>query len=196
MLAEPAFFSTPDEFRDWLAEHHETENELLVGFHKRGSGTPCMTWPESVDEALCTGWIDAVRKSIDAERYSIRFVKRRPRSIWSLVNIARVQALHDEGRMQPAGLRAFAGRKEERSGIYSHEQAEFPELLPEDDREFREHTAAWSFFESCPGSYRRAAIWGILSAKRDDTKRKRLEELINCSARGATVPRFTRPGAK
>lgn len=190
---EPIYFATPEAFRAWLAERHETAGELWVGFHKRSSGTPSMTWPEAVDEALCVGWIDAVRKSIDAQRYMIRFTKRRPNSIWSSVNIARVEVLTAEGRMQPAGLRAFAGRKEARSGIYSHEQTEFPEIPPDDEREFRHNAAAWDFFQSCPGWYRKAAIWSILSAKRDETKRKRLAELIDCSARGETVPRFTRP---
>jgi uncharacterized protein YdeI (YjbR/CyaY-like superfamily) len=191
-MVEPVYFATPEEFRAWLGEHHETAGELWVGFYKRGSGVPSMTWPEAVDEALCVGWIDAVRKSIDHQRYMIRFTHRRSRSIWSSVNVARVEALTAEGRMQPAGLRAFTDRKEERSGIYSHERSEFPELAPEDERIFRENAAAWDFFQSRPGSYRKAAIWSILSAKRDETQRKRLAELIDCSARGVTVPRLTR----
>jgi len=191
-MVEPKFFKSPADFRDWLAERHETETELLVGFHKRGSGIDSLTWPEAVDEALCAGWIDGVRKSIDAERYSIRFTKRRPTSIWSSVNVARIQVLTAEGRMHPAGLRAFAGRKEARTGIYSHEQTEFPELLPDDARAFQAHAEAWAYFESCPASYRKAAIWGILSAKRDETKRKRLAELIDDSAHGRKIARLSR----
>jgi uncharacterized protein YdeI (YjbR/CyaY-like superfamily) len=152
-----------------------------------------MTWPEAVGEALCIGWIDAVSKSIDTQRYMIRFTKRRPRGIWSSVNIARGDALTTERRMRPAGLRAFADRTAERSGVYSHEQTEFSELTSDDERAFHENAAAWEYFQTRPGSYRKAAIWSILSAKRDETKRKRLAELIDCSARRVTVPRFTRP---
>jgi uncharacterized protein YdeI (YjbR/CyaY-like superfamily) len=195
-LMIPTFFATPEQFRAWLTEHHETESELWVGFHKRGTGRASMTWPEAVDEALCVGWIDAVRKSIDAESYVIRFTKRRPGSVWSNVNVARVAVLIEAGRMQPAGLAAFAARKEARSGIYSYEQAGFPEFLPEHERQFRENQAAWEYFQSRPGWYRKSAIWSLLNAKRDETKIRRLAELIDCSARGETVPKWTRPGAK
>src|SRR5881275_2133923 len=119
---EPVFFATPEEFRAWLAAHHADERELLVGFHKKASGKPSMTWPESVDEALCVGWIDGVRKSLGGSRYTIRFTPRRPGSVWSSVNIRRAQALLEQGRMQPAGLKAFQARRENRSGIYSYEQ--------------------------------------------------------------------------
>lgn len=193
MPVNPTLFANAEAFRDWLAEHHETEAELWVGFRKRGSGLESMTWPEAVDEALCVGWIDAARKSIDETSYMIRFTKRRPRSIWSSVNVSRVAALTEAGRMQAVGLNAFAERKEARSGIYSHEQSAFPELLPEQERQFQAHPAAWAYFQSRPGSYRKAAIWSILSAKRDETKTKRLLELIDCSERGEIVPRFTRP---
>ena len=193
---EPRFFEEPGEFRAWLFEHHETASELWVGFYKRGSGISSITWSEAVDEALCVGWIDAVGKSIDSQRRVIRFTRRRPRSIWSLVNVAKIEALTAEGRMQPAGLRAFGDRKEDRTGIYSHEQSEFPEFPAEFGREFRENVVAWEYFESRPGSYRKAAIWSILSAKRDETQRRRLDELIACSARGVTVPRFTSPVGK
>ena len=191
-MMDPTFFATPTEFREWLAVNHDSVPELWVGFYKTKSGIPSITWPEAVDEALCIGWIDAVRKSIDAERYMIRFTRRLPRGIWSAVNIARVAALTSEGRMQAPGLRAFAERKEERSGIYSYEQAESPVLPPDFEQEFRMHADAWAYFESRPGWYRKAAIWSILSAKRDETKRKRLDELIDCSSRGVTLPRFTR----
>ena len=191
-MMDPTFFATPTEFRQWLAVNHDSVPELWVGFYKTKSGIPSITWPEAVDEALCIGWIDAVRKSIDAERYMIRFTRRLPRGIWSAVNIARVAALTSEGRMQAPGLRAFAERKEERSGIYSYEQAESPVLPPDFEQEFRMHADAWAYFESRPGWYRKAAIWSILSAKRDETKRKRLDELIDCSSRGVTLPRFTR----
>jgi uncharacterized protein YdeI (YjbR/CyaY-like superfamily) len=193
---ELVFFKDAEAFRAWLAANHAIETELWVGFRKRGSGLPSITWPEAVDEALCVGWIDAVRKSIDETSYMIRFTRRKPGSIWSAVNVARVEALTAEGRMQPAGLAAFAKRKEARSGVYSHEQAEMPELTPAQEAEFRANSAAWEYFQSRPGSYRKAAIWGIVSAKKEETKAKRLAELIECSARGETVPRLTRPARK
>lgn len=193
---EPIFFDTAASFGAWLAANHETEAELWVGFRKRGSGLPSLTWPEAVDEALCVGWIDAVRMSIDETSYMIRFTRRKPGSIWSAVNIARVAALAAEGRMQPAGRAAFARRKEARSGVYSHEQAGMPELTAEQEAAFRANPAAWDFFQSRPASYRKAAIWGVVNAKRDETKSTRLAELIDCSARGETVPRLTRPSGK
>jgi uncharacterized protein YdeI (YjbR/CyaY-like superfamily) len=193
---EPVFFAVADEFRAWLEAHHQTEFELWVGFFKRGTGRPSMTWAESVDEALCFGWIDAVRKSIDNERYAIRFTRRRPGGVWSNVNVARVAVLVESGRMQSAGLEAFAARREARSGIYSYEQDAFPELSSEHEQRFRADAAAWQFFQTQAMWYRRAALWGIVSAKRDETKERRLVELIDCSARGETVPRLTRPGKK
>src|SRR5436305_6711333 len=121
---KPLFFATPADWRDWLEEHHERGKEVLVGFHKRGSGKPCMTWPESVDAALCFGWIDGVRRSIDETSYTIRFTPRRPTSTWSAVNIKRVKQLKKTGLMHPAGLKAFAARSARKSGIYSYEQRE------------------------------------------------------------------------
>jgi uncharacterized protein YdeI (YjbR/CyaY-like superfamily) len=117
----PKFFRTPADFRRWLERHHGTQPELWVGFYKKGSGRPSITWPEAVDEALCFGWIDGIRKSVDAERYVNRFTPRRSRSNWSLVNIRRVGQLIAAGRMQPAGLRAFDARDERKSGVYSFE---------------------------------------------------------------------------
>ena len=193
---EPVFFEDVLAFRAWLIANHERESELWVGFRKRGTGLPSITWPEAVDEGLCVGWIDAVRKSIDETSYTIRFTRRKPGSIWSAVNIARVEALTAEGRMQPAGLAAFAKRKEARSGVYSHEQAEMPELTSSQEAEFRANAVAWEFFQSRPASYRKAAIWGIVNAKKDETKAKRLAELIECSARGETVSSLTRPAGK
>ena len=119
---QPRFFKTPAMFRKWLAAHHAKSKELWVGFYKKGSGKPSITWPESVDEALCFGWIDGVRKSLGDESYVIRFSPRKPRSIWSAVNIRNVDRLIKEDRMQPAGMRAYEARKEFRSGIYSYEQ--------------------------------------------------------------------------
>ena len=125
---KPTFFPTPADLRAWLEAHHERGEELLVGFYKRGSGRPSITWPESVDEALCFGWIDGVRRSLDAASYTIRFTPRRPRSIWSAINTRRIQELEVMGRVRPAGLAAFARRKEDRSGVYSHEQRDTARL--------------------------------------------------------------------
>lgn len=180
---KPTFFSTPAAFRKWLRLHHTTAKELWVGFHKKHSGRPSISWPESVDEALCVGWIDGIRKRIDEESYAIRFTPRRRGSIWSAVNIRRVAALTNEKRMQPAGLAAFAARRENRSGIYAYEQRS--EQLPEPFASvLRRNKAAWKFFQSQPPSYHKVIGWWVTSAKQDETRRKRLEKLIAASARG------------
>ena len=191
--ALPTFFATPAEFCAWLEEHHQESRELLVGYYKKGSGRPSITWPESVDEALCFGWIDGVRRGIDDVSYSIRFTPRKPRSTWSAVNIGRVEELRREGRMRPAGLRAFEARAEERSGIYAYEQAEAAALPEEQEQLFRANEEAWAFFQAQPAWYRRAAVWQIVSAKREETKRKRLATLIEDSAQGRTIRALTRP---
>ena len=154
MEANPHFFSNPAEFRSWLELHHAAEKELWVGYYKKGTGLPSMTWPESVDEALCFGWIDGIRKSIDGERYMIRFTPRKPRSIWSAVNMNRVEELTREGRMKPEGLRAYEARSEERSAVYSFEQKEPAVLTEAYEREFRANEAAWAFFEAQAAWYR------------------------------------------
>jgi uncharacterized protein YdeI (YjbR/CyaY-like superfamily) len=180
---DPLFFASSGEFRDWLHAHHATATEVLVGFHRKGSGRPSMTWSESVDEALCYGWIDGVRRTIDDQRYSIRFTPRKARSIWSNVNIAKVKALIAEGRMQPAGLAAWERRSEERSGVYSFER---PALVldAESERRFRKHTKAWRFFEAQPPGYRKQMIGRVMSAKRAETRERRLALLIEHSAAG------------
>jgi uncharacterized protein YdeI (YjbR/CyaY-like superfamily) len=189
-LLKPTFFKTPADFRQWFAKHHDKEQELLVGFYKRDSGKASITWPESVDEALCFGWIDGIRRSLDEIIYTIRFTPRRARSVWSAVNIKRAGELATQGRMQPAGFTAFAARKENRSGIYSYEQrsAELPE---EYRRVVKKNKAAWKFFEEQPPSYRKAANWWVLSAKKEETKLKRLDKLIDYSAQQQTIPQFT-----
>lgn len=180
---KPLFFPTPADFRRWLAQHHATATELLVGFHKVDSGRPSLTWPESVDEALCVGWIDGIRKRIDAHSYTIRFTPRRPGSIWSAINIRRVAALIAEGRMQPAGLRAFAARKENKSGIYAYEQPQ-AELVEPYAGLLKKNKAAWTFFHAQPPSFRKRACWWVISAKQEATRLKRLEKLIAASAQG------------
>jgi uncharacterized protein YdeI (YjbR/CyaY-like superfamily) len=164
-----------------------------VGFHKKGSGRPSITWAEAVDQALCFGWIDGVRKSLDENSYAIRFSPRKARSIWSAVNVKRAQELTVAGQMHPAGLAAFARRLDERTGVYSHEQRQAPAFDEEQETQFRGNPAAWSFFQSQAPSYRRAAIWWVISAKKDETRRKRLATLIADSAAGRTVRPLTRP---
>jgi uncharacterized protein YdeI (YjbR/CyaY-like superfamily) len=180
---EPRFFRSQSAFRAWLTKHHAAAPELLVGFYKKGSGKPSMTWPESVDEALCFGWIDGIRRRVDDDSYTIRFTPRRPRSIWSAVNIKRAQVLADEGKMQPTGRAAFEARTENRSGIYAYEQrsATLPETYA---RLMKKHKAAWSFFLAQPPSYRKRIGWWIVSAKQEETRLKRLDKLIDESAHG------------
>lgn len=185
---KPTFFETPAAFRAWLAKNHASTKELLVGFYKKGSKRPSITWPESVDEALCYGWIDGVRKSIDDESYTIRFTPRKTGSIWSTVNVNRVQALAD--RMRPAGLKAFEARKEAKSGIYSHEQGEV-ELPGPYLKLLKANKQAHAFFEKQAGSYQKAAIWWVTSAKKEETRKKRLDSLIAYSAKAEKIPQFT-----
>ena len=187
------FFATPAEFRAWLDEHHATAQELWVGLYKKGTGRPSITWPEAVDEALCFGWIDGVRKGLDDESYANRFTPRRARSTWSAVNIARVQELTKLGRMHPAGLAAFERRTEQNSGIYSFEQTGELVLGEDFERRFRENQSAWRYFEDQPASYRKAAIWWVISAKKEETRLRRLAVLIDDSANGRTIPLLTRP---
>jgi uncharacterized protein YdeI (YjbR/CyaY-like superfamily) len=177
----PAFFETAAQFGAWLAVHGANESELIVGFYKRGSGLPSMTWPESVDEALCFGWIDGVRKRIDEHAYQIRFTPRKPTSTWSAINIERVRALESESRMQDAGLKAYAQRREAKSAIYSYEQESGAALEREMEAQFRRCKKAWKFFEAQPPGYRHQMIWRILSAKRAATREARLARLIEAS---------------
>jgi uncharacterized protein YdeI (YjbR/CyaY-like superfamily) len=192
IVMEPTTFERPQDFRAWLEQHHDSEAELWVGYHKKGSRKPSMTWPESVDEALCFGWIDGIRKRVDAERYMIRFTPRRARSIWSAVNIARVAVLTEEGRMRPAGIRAFEARREDRSGIYSYEQRDGAKLDPAFEKRFRAKKRAWASFEAMPKSYRQAAIRWVMTAKKQQTRERRLATLIESAAAGRTVPPLTR----
>jgi uncharacterized protein YdeI (YjbR/CyaY-like superfamily) len=185
------YFRTPAELQKWFESHHQTARELWVGYYKTGSDKPSITWPESVDEALCVGWIDGIRKRVDDIRYTIRFTPRKPGSIWSAVNIRRVQALTRQGRMQPVGRQAFKARKENRSGIYSYEQRHATLVEPYAAR-LRQNARAWAFFQAQPASYQKAANWWVVSAKQEATRLKRLEKLIDDSAHGRTVPQFIR----
>lgn len=183
---KPTFFPTPQEFRQWLEEHHRTEKELLVGFYKVGTGKPSMTWPESVDQALCFGWIDGVRRLIDEESYSIRFTPRKPTSIWSAVNIRKMEELTTTGLMTEAGLKAFALRKEERSAIYSHEKE--PTVLdPAFEKQFKANKKAWEFFITQAPSYQKVMLHWIMGAKQEKTRISRLEKTIRESEMGKRV---------
>jgi uncharacterized protein YdeI (YjbR/CyaY-like superfamily) len=190
MDMRPTFFPTPAAFRRWLHRHHARADVLLVGYYKKDSGRPSITWPESVDEALCYGWIDGVRKRIDDASYTIRFTPRKPGSTWSSININRVRALIGENRMQPAGLVAFEARRENRSGIYSYEQRSVV-LDDRYSRLLKRDAAAWRFYETQPASYLKAVNWWVVSARQEETRLRRLEKLKSFSARGQRVPQFT-----
>jgi uncharacterized protein YdeI (YjbR/CyaY-like superfamily) len=177
------FFRTPADLRKWLQKHHASAVELWVGYYKVASGKASITWQESVDEALCFGWIDGIRKTIDAERYTNRFTPRKAVSTWSAVNIRRVQALIEKKRMQPAGLKAFEARREYRSGIYSYEQRP-TELVEPYLSLMKRDKAAWVFFQAQPPSYRKTLTWYVISAKQEQTRLKRLKTLIEACTRG------------
>jgi uncharacterized protein YdeI (YjbR/CyaY-like superfamily) len=189
----PIFFQTPQALRTWLEQNHDKETELLVGFYKKSSGKRSITWPELVDEVLCFGWIDGVRRGIDDESYTIRITPRKPTSNWSSVNIKRVGELEKEGRMTSAGRAAFERRSEKRSGIYSYEQRRKAKLDGEQEREFKANPEAWAFFHSQPAGYRRTATHWVTTAKREDTRHKRLAQLIEDSAAGRRLRHLTRP---
>jgi uncharacterized protein YdeI (YjbR/CyaY-like superfamily) len=191
---KPTFFPTPADFRRWLEKNHDKVSELLVGFYKKGSGKPSITWPESVDEALCFGWIDGIRRTIDDESYSIRFTPRRARSIWSAVNVKRVAELTKLGRMHPSGVRAFEGRDPKRSSLYSFEQRkEGQKLASEYQAKLEANNRAWAFFQAQAPYYQRTASWWVMSAKKEETRLKRLAMLIEDSARGRRIGLMARP---
>ena len=181
------YFRSPLEFRAWLEKHHGSETELLVGFHKVGSGKPGMTWSESVDQALCYGWIDGVRRSVDDHRYTIRFSTRKPRSNWSKINIAKVEALRRAGLMAPAGEKAYAAREEKRSGVYSFEQERPKVLSSAFEKRFKANKKAWEFFQTQAPWYRRTSVFWVMSAKKEETREKRLTTLIADSAKHRRV---------
>lgn len=180
------FFKTPADLRTWFREHAHSADELWIGFYKKDSGRPSITWPESVDEALCVGWIDGIRKSIDEASYKIRFTPRRKGSIWSAVNIRRVAALTEEKRMRPAGLKAFAARIANKSGIYAYEQRR-DELEEPFNTLLRKNKAAWTFFQAQPPSWRKRVGWWVISAKQEETRLKRFTALVEASAAGKRV---------
>lgn len=184
MRQKPEFFADSGSFREWLERNASTDDELLVGFMKRKTGQPSITWPEAVDEALCFGWIDGIRRSLDEERYIIRFTPRRARSKWSAVNIERVNALKAAERMKPAGLAAFERRSEHKSRVYSYEQRKSAKLTPAETRRFKSDHSAWEFFNAQPTGYRKTVTWWVRSAAKNETRSRRLDRLIEaCRAR-------------
>ncbi len=185
-MPAPRFFPTAEELRAWLEEHHADTPELWVGFHKRSTGKPSLIWPEAVDEALCFGWIDGVRKRLDGESYVIRFTPRRPRSVWSAVNLRRFEELRAMGRLRAPGLEAWEARDEKRSGLYSYENR--PQRLDAPyEKALRANRRAWEFFQAQAPWYRRTASFWVMSAKREETRERRLQTLIRDSAAGRPV---------
>ena len=193
---KPVFFASPPEWHAWLEQHHDQVQELWVGFYKRDSGKPSITWPEAVDGALCFGWIDGVRKSVDKGSYTIRFTPRKSRSTWSAINIKRIAELKKLGLMHSAGLQAFLRRTEDRSAIYAYEQRNGAKLSAEYEKLFRANKDAWAFFQAQPPWYRRTSSWWVISAKKEETRRKRLAQLIDDSAHRRPIPRLSRPPSK
>ncbi len=188
MSKDATYFSSPAEFRAWLEEHHSTASELWLGYYKKATGRATITWPEAVEEALCFGWIDGKLQRIDEERHRQRFTPRRPRSNWSAVNIAKVAELREQGRMTPAGEAAFAARREDEPGAYSYERRHKAAFDAEQEAGFRANDAAWAWFEGQSPSYRQLATFWVVSAKRPETRARRLASLIECSAEGRRVP--------
>ena len=189
----PIFFAKPSEFRTWLEKNHDKASEIWVGFYKKGSGKPSITMPESVDEALCFGWIDSVRRSVSETSYANRFTQRKARSTWSAVNINRANELIRLGRMHAAGFKAFERRTDERSAIYSYEQRQSAKLSDAFERQFRANGKAWNFFRTQAPWYQKVATFWVTSAKREDTRLKRLSRLIEDSGNERTIPPLTRP---
>jgi uncharacterized protein YdeI (YjbR/CyaY-like superfamily) len=186
------FFATPADFRAWLEKNHAIHTELSVGFYKRDSGRPSITWPESVDAALCYGWIDGVRNSIDAFSYRIRFTPRKPISTWSAINVKRVAELTKLGLMHEAGIKAFEARKGEKTGIYAYEQRKTAKFPPDYEKKFRANKKAWTFFQKQPPWYQRTATYRVISAKQEATREKRLAELIRDSQAGLSIKELRR----
>ena len=184
------FFGTSAELRRWLEKNHDRKPELIMGFYRKGSGKKSISYQEALDEALCFGWIDGITHGVDDERYTIRFTPRRPKSNWSRVNIKRVGELIQEGRMAPAGLRTFETRDPARASGYSYEASQRG-LDETHAKVFRGNRRAWAFFEAQPPGYRRLASWWVMSAKREETRSRRLATLIEASARGSRVPQVT-----
>jgi uncharacterized protein YdeI (YjbR/CyaY-like superfamily) len=187
-MAEPTYFPTAVAFRRWLEANHITAPELLVGFWKKGSGKPSIDWPQARDQALCFGWIDGHRRSLGDEAYTIRFTPRRKGSIWSKVNVERYEALTAAGLMTPEGVRAYLENKH-KSGLYAYEKP-LASLTRDEEALFRKNRAAWADWEKRPAGYRKTVLGWITSAKRPETRAKRLNELMIVSAEGRRLPQY------
>jgi uncharacterized protein YdeI (YjbR/CyaY-like superfamily) len=185
-VSEPIFFTSPQEFYDWLEQHHESESEVYVGFHKSHTGKRAMSWSEAVDQALCFGWIDSRADSIDEDRYMQRFTPRKPGSNWSKINVEKVARLEEAGLMRPAGRAAFERRTDAKTGVYSFEGRDAG-LPPEFDERLRSNQAAAEYFDAKPPWYRRTAAHWVTSAKREETRERRLAQLIEDSAHGVDI---------
>ena len=187
----PTFFPTPADFRAWLKKNHNKESVLWVGYYKKATGKPSVTWEETVDEALCYGWIDGVRRAVDDESYVIRFTPRKPKGVWSRRNIERVEALKAGGRMRNAGLGAYAHKDVHPDSGYA--VGDRPKALPKEMiAEFKKHPEAWAFYESQPSGYRKQTTAWATSAKREETRQRRLATLIDDSANGLRIKQLRR----
>jgi uncharacterized protein YdeI (YjbR/CyaY-like superfamily) len=186
-VSEPIFFASPEEWRAWLEQHHATETEVWIGFWKKHTGRPSLTWSQAVDQALCFGWIDTQVRRIDDERHQQRFTPRKPGSNWSKVNVAKIAALTEAGLMRPAGIAAWEARREDRTGIYSFENETPAAEVERVEAAIRADEAAWAFFSAQAPSYRRTAIHRVVTAKREATREKRLAELIADSRAGRKI---------
>ena len=189
------FFETAEQLRAWFDAHHADAAELWLGYHKRATGRPSVTWPEAVDEAICVGWIDGQVRRIDDASHKQRFTPRKASSTWSRINVAKAERLIAEGRMRPAGLAAYERRTERRSGTYSYEQDReaAAALTAPWEAELRDrHPRAWAWFEAQAPSYRRTALYLVATAKRPETRRRRFEELVECSQAGRRIRALSR----
>jgi len=191
-MPEPVFFTTPGALRAWFERHHADTPELVVGYWKKHTGTASVTHPQAIEQALCFGWIDSIGRRIDDDRYQARFTPRRTGSVWSAVNIAAVARLTEQGLMRPSGLRAFRARRPDRVAVYSYEQPTDAALDAAQQARLAAHAPAWAWFSAQPGSYRRAAVHWVASAKRADTRERRLQQLIDDSAQSRRVPPLIR----
>ena len=188
---KPTFFSKPAEFREWLERNHDSASELLIGFHKKASGKKSITYAEALDEALCFGWIDGVRHSLDNDSFTVRFTPRKEKSNWSAVNIARAKELEAEGRMRTAGLQAFRARDADAVAPYSFENRSV-KLDPAFERLFRANRAAWAFYQTMPPWYRRTTAFWVMSARREATRARRFSMLLERSAKRLSIPALNR----
>jgi uncharacterized protein YdeI (YjbR/CyaY-like superfamily) len=191
-VSDPIFFESAAEWRAWLEEHHGSATEVWVGMWKKATGRG-MTWSEAVDEALCFGWIDSVAKRVDDDRRMQRFTPRKPTSNWSLVNVRKVEELRKQGKMRPPGEAAFARRRDDKTGTYSFEQRADAAFTPEQQAQFEANASAWAYWQARPPWYRRTATWWVISAKREETRARRLATLIADSAAGRPIKQLTRP---